>query len=61
MCGKKRDISNFSIRKNPNKTTLVYFKSRCKSCSVKMTKLWIELNRSKFNEYHKEYQRNKHE
>lgn len=54
-CNEVKDIDFFSIRKNINKTNVVYRKSECRQCAYRRTKLWKTKNKQKFLLYQKNY------
>jgi hypothetical protein len=50
-CHKAKALSEFSRRKNTNKTHRIYFKAQCKTCAVKHTAAWVKKNTEKAKAY----------
>lgn len=56
-CGKLKELNQFNVRKNPNKTETIYFNSICRKCMSIRARNWVELNKERFKEYQRDYQR----
>lgn len=57
QCNVEKELTNFTIRKNPRETGTVYYCSFCKECMVKRSTKYRVENRETFNKYQNEYKR----